>query len=187
MNNLAETTNVIDEVIHARLLKNIDTYAAAANIPSGMLYHSLLETCLETEITYVKNHEFLNDEGIHGLCFSQIKNTASVHTRMMAMTAAYLRNFISARVSTAQDLVAQLKAPNYSAPTVLLIPNFFIGKAQGGKFADWDIPLLLGMLYNRQAAGLQTVIYVESMTGLGNEYGAVFVDHITTNYQITTE
>lgn len=177
-------SSVLDEKVHARLLQNLDAFAAEANIPAGMIYHPLAETCGHDEIDYVRKYEFLAKNDVYGLVYTG--SVAQVHTRQMAMAAAYLRNFIDARVSTVQDLLVSVKDPRAHQPTVLLVPNFFVCKGHGGKLADWDIPDLLGVLYNRHAAGLQTVVYVESMTALSNEYGAVFTNHINEYFRVIT-
>ena len=80
---------------------------------------------------------------------------------------------------TVQDVIHALK--NDSMPSnvsVLLIPNFFIGKKGGGKIANWEISALLGMLYKRQQEGKKTILYVSNKKALEAEYGKTFINHL---------
>ena len=80
---------------------------------------------------------------------------------------------------TVQDVILSLKTDSMpSNVSVLLIPNFFIGKKEGGHIADWEISSLLGMLYKRQQEGKKTIIYVSDKKALEAEYGKTFIDHL---------
>jgi len=106
-----------------------------------------------------------------------MKPSISPLERFSAMAAACLRNYIAARVMTVQDVLEALGEGTMPQPTVLLIPNFYTG-ADGGKMAQWDIPALLGMLYSRQSAGLQTVVYVNDLAPMGKAYGIGCEQHL---------
>lgn len=173
---------VLDRAVHARLLENLDAYAEQANIPSYMVLQSMHTFCGKPEVDYMLHLRRLPQSGIYGMLYKAGENAATVHTRMMALTAACLRNFINARVMTVQDVIAQSKSHKFDQPTVLCLPNFFIRDSQGGKLATWDISVLLGVLYERHSSGLQTVVYVDDMMALGKEYGQVFKDHIENHF-----
>ena len=100
---------------------------------------------------------------------------------MMGVAGACLRNFVEAKVMTIQELLSDLKAGDPPDVTVLLVPNFFIEKSEGGKIADWHIAELLGVLYARVAKGQQTFLYVSNFDSLRKTYGEPIALHLQNN------
>ena len=100
----------------------------------------------------------------------------------MRMAAACLRNYISAKVMTVQEVISALKVDEIPSATVLFIPNFHFGQSNAGKVPQWQISLLLGILYQRQKEGLQTVTYVSDMDAMAQEYGPSIATHIADNF-----
>jgi hypothetical protein len=168
---------VLDETYHAALLRNVTAVLREANIPAAALHRSMAGTCSEEEISYVKKLRGHPRHGVYGLVMLGRHPTTSPLERCHAIAAACVRNYIGARVMTMQDILDALDEKDMPQPTVLLIPNFYVGQ-DAGRISHWDIPSLLGLLYARQSASLQTVVYVKDMAQLGKAYGDSFVQHL---------
>ena len=171
-------SGLIDTVTHEMLLADIQGVLRQANIPEKFVWTSIHEYCEADEIDYVAT---LNDKNAEAIGMVYVGNItgASVNDRMMAIAGTCLRNYINAKVMTVQDVILSLKTDSMpSNVSVLLIPNFFIGKKEGGHIADWEISSLLGMLYKRQQEGKKTIIYVSDKKALEAEYGKTFIDHL---------
>jgi len=153
-----------------------------ANIPQAALYQSMLDVCTDTEIEYIRDLHQHAVNSTYGLAVCSSKPTKSIMDRFSAMAATCLRNYVSAKVMTLQDVLAALDDGDMPQPSVLLIPNFFVGAQSGGKIADWLVPPLTGMLYNRASAGLQTVVYLQYLKGLETVYGPTCAQHIAEHY-----
>jgi hypothetical protein len=175
---LAYDSGVLDPSIHSRLAQNLDHYAQRANILKPMITMKMSSfACTQAEIAYVKAIKRRASEGLYGLMYQGIQKTP-VMTRMMAIAGACLRNFIDARVMILQDVLAALKEGTPPDVSVLLIPNFFIAREEGGKIAEWHIAELLGFLYARMAQGQQTFIYVSNFEALKKTYGEPVALHL---------
>ena len=169
---------VINPEVHQNLLDDIDFYTGIAGIPASMVLKPMSDFCAEEEQEYVARYRSLPEAGVFGLVYSGQAEAVAAHTKMMAMTAAYLRNFIDARLMSVQDVIRMVKNRE-AQPTVLLIPNFFIQEGRGGRQAQWEIPELLGLLLDRHAAEKQTVVYVDSIVDMAKEYGPLFAAHFS--------
>ena len=180
-------TGLINEVFHAALLRDVDAVVRSANIPPEMLYRSMVGLCSEAEIDYVKELRRQASRGIYGLVLHGPKPSSSPLERFSALAAACLRNYIAARVMTLQDVLEALSEGDMPSPTVLCIPNFLSGLKDGGKVASWDVPELLGLLYSRQSAGLQTVVYVQELDLLGKAYGAGCDQHLRSEHFVKAD
>lgn len=175
------TTGLIDEVYHAALLRDVDSVVRGANIPPAMLYRSMVGLCSEAEIDYVKGLRRHAERGVYGLTLLGLKPSVSPLERFSAMAAACLRNYIGARVMTLQDVLEALAEHVMPTPSVLFVPNFYVG-VDGGLPSKWMIPELLGLLYARQAAGLQTVVYVQNLAAMGKAYGSGCEQHLASEH-----
>jgi hypothetical protein len=175
--------NVLDETYHARLVQNIDQVSKVANVPVPVICKSAKEICSEVELVYIKHLKRQVAEGNYGMVLEG-KPKVPVNDRMMAMTGICLRNYIDARVITIQEILENLKTGTMESPTVLLVPNFFVSKKQGGHVPDWQISQLLGFLYQRQSAGQQTILYVADFDELEQDYGDSFRMHLEGNFVV---
>ena len=171
---------LIDEREHEQLLADINGVLRQAGIPQEYVWTSIREFCSDEEIDFVASLK--KDDCPIGMVYMGEFNKPAVNERMMAITGACLRNYINAKVMTVQDVLGALKTGSMPSPTVLLIPNFFMGKGSGGHIADWEKSDLLGLLYKRHQEGKKTVIYVSDKKDLAKEYGKPFVDHIHGKY-----
>lgn len=171
-------SGLIDPVAHDMLLADIQGVVRQAGIPERYVWTPIRDYCAEDEINYVSTLKDPDADAI-GMMYIGNIDGASVNDRMMSIAGTCLRNYINAKVMTVQDVIHALKSDSMpSNVSVLLIPNFFIGKKDGGHIADWEVSALLGMLYKRQQEGKKTVIYVSDKKALEAEYGKLFIDHL---------
>ena len=182
MRDSAIEAGLIDEVQHIQLLSDIAGYTRTAGIPEHFVWTSANDYCGEDEIEYIGTiKKSLNDrDGMNnGMVYVGDVDGAPINERMMAIAGVCLRNYINAKVMTVQAVLDAIKQS--TMPTnvsVLLIPNFFSARADGGRIAEWEVANLLGLLYQRQQDGKHTILHVSSMKELGTEYGTSFKKHL---------
>lgn len=182
MRDEAIEAGIIDEVAHVQLLSDIAGYTRTAGIPEHFVWTSANEYCGEDEIEYIGTiKKSLNDrDGVNlGMVYLGDVEGAAINERMMAIAGVCLRNYINAKVMTVQAVLDGIKQG--TMPTnvsVLLIPNFFSARADGGRIAEWEVANLLGLLYQRQQDGKHTILHVSNMKELGEEYGSSFKKHL---------
>jgi hypothetical protein len=168
---------LIDPTYHAALLRDVDSVVRAANIPPAMLYRSMVGLCSDDELDYIREIRRHADRGVYGMVLEGLRPSVSPLERFEAMAAACLRNYISARLMTLQEVLERLKDGDMPNPQVLLVPNFCVS-VDGGRIAQWEVPELLGLLYARQAEGRQTVVYVQALSSVGAAYGSGCEQHL---------
>ena len=179
----AYNAGVLHPEIHGRLVSNLEGFARRANIMESMIMHKMSAfDCSKAEIDYVRAIRRKADENVYGLVYIG-KETKPVLTRMMGVAGACLRNFVEAKVVTLQELLSDMKEGHPPEATVLLVPNFFVAKSEGGKIADWHIAELLGLLYARMVRGNQTFMYVSDMDALRKTYGDPIYQHLSNHFQ----
>lgn len=180
----AYNDHILDEDVHSRLVADIDRVAAVANIPTNVILRSMKGICTPAEIQWVKGIRTREEDDKANLAYVGEKSSTPIESRMMAMTGACLRNFIDARVMTCQEVITKMGENRMPEPTVLLIPNFFISKSQGGHISSWHISSLLGLLITRLAKKKVTVLYIDDLKMLELEYGKPFAQHVKSYYTL---
>ena len=182
MRDEAIEAGIIDEVQHIQLLSDIAGYTRTAGIPEHFVWTSATEYCGDDEIEYIntiKKSLQGRDGDNNGMVYVGDVEGAPVNERMMSIAGVCLRNYINAKVMTVQAVLEALKAQTMpSNVSVLLIPNFFSSRADGGRIAEWEVANLLGLLYQRQQDGKHTVLHVSNLKELGKEYGPSFKKHL---------
>lgn len=183
MNKLAQNaieSGLMDSDYHERLIADIQGVVKQAGIPESYVWTPMSMYCGETELDFVINLSTHVDstEPVFGMVYLGNVEGKPINDRMMSIAGACLRNYVNAKVMTLMEVIAALKEGNMPSPTVLLIPNFFMGRSGSGKIAEWETPLLLDMLYKRQQESKQTVLYVSDLESLEVEYGHAFTDHL---------
>ena len=176
----AIAAGVLDKDVHDILIRDIEKYAKEANIPIDLICKPMKTFCNKQEIEWASAYR---TDTHKNAIYLKSDNSISVDQRMSAVVAAFLRNYVDARLYTVQKVVAMLKQGQTPSCSVLMIPNFFINKDQGGHVASWEISSLLGMLIDRAAANKKTALYVDSMAACEDQYGEVFTKHFK-NYTI---
>lgn len=183
MNTLAKDaieSGLMDSDYHERLMADIHGVVQQAGIPESYVWTPMSTYCGETEIDFVINLSTHVDsiKPVFGMVYIGNVEGKPINDRMMAIAGACLRNYINAKVMTLMEVLTALRDNSMPSPTVLLIPNFFMGRSGSGKIAEWETPLLLDMLYKRQQESKQTVLYVSAIDALEAEYGHAFTDHL---------
>lgn len=173
--------SVLDSVVHARLIDNIDSIAQTAKVPVHMLHKSAKAFLRPQEVDWLAKYRAHKASGKAGLCL--MGEGQNVEVKMMAMAAALIRNFIDARVVTMGSMhndSGEFAPPN---PTVLLIPTFCVA-TEGKPLAAWQSVNIYSMLVDRMAGGKMTVLYVASWDMLRKQYGPTVADFVKNNYSV---
>jgi len=176
---IEEQESILDREIHARLLQDLSGIAEIARVPTALLHQSMCNYCSEKEVVWVKTfraHALANQSG--GLCMEGMPDP---ELRMQAMAAAFVRNFIDARVITVHELLSWRDEEDPPNPTVMLVPNFYT-VMKGTPLTGWQVQTLYDALVARYVSGKQTVLYVESLAALAKDYGQHFADFIKTRW-----
>jgi len=171
-------SGVLDPDVHEQLVSGLSRYARLAGVPKRMICETLSAYCSAKEIEWVSNVHS------HATCGLVYVGAEQVETRMMALIACLLRNFVDARYLTGHVALAQLKDTGSVANTVIAIPDFFISKAEGGTLAPWNVNGLLGLLHARAAEAHQTIIGVSNIDTMSAEYGTAFKTFVLDHYQV---
>lgn len=150
---------------HKRLLDNLTEYAATAGIDQSWVYYSMNGTLPDDVIAWVRDYNMSKSSGLI------IKAGDAADCPMVCaaslIVAAFLRNYIDARVMSIHALVSETKAGRYEDPTVLILSNF----ATGDTLAKWEITTVSSILIERQLKGKRTVLFAKSMTVISSLYG----------------
>lgn len=170
--------SVLDPVRHARLLDVQDAVCEQANIPKAFLNESGKKYLTPDEIAWVVGYPTTGSLLYTGY------HKPGADTKMMALTAVLLRNFIDARIMPVSTLLDQdSEIPD---PEVLMIPNLFV-KGHGKGLTTWQCQSLYDTLLRRQSRGRRSVVYVENMTAMSVQYGQLFAQHLTAYTTIAGE
>lgn len=166
---------------HDRLLADVETFAKKAGVPLSAVWMPLSQYCDKSaDYEWVRTIKASTDGGLLYLG----KHKVPVEEKMRAIAGACLRNYTDARVMSVQDVIKRLKGGEMAEPSVLLIPNFCIDKAEGGDIASWEVSQLLGLLIDRASQGKKTVLYAASWLTLEKQYGTAFKEHLELYYAV---
>lgn len=174
-------SKVLDPDVHLRLVQDIDHWAAVAQIPPHMIWTPLHVNCTENEIKWVTQIEHHREKGRGGLIYEGAWD--KIGQRMQAIAGACVRNFIDARVMTAQQVLEAIGRDETPEASVLLVPNFYV-KAKKPHLSAWEAGRLYSLLLERHAQSKLTVAYVQSMQDLTNEFGEKVAQHLGEHYTI---
>ena len=174
-------TTILNKDFHARLLQDIETVATVARVPVSFLHRSMTYYCPKPIVDWVKSYpDYMRDDS-GGLCLTG--KITDVDTQMRAIAAAFLRNYVDARVINIHALVKPEEDPEN--PTVLLIPDFYIKSVTGSiAFTNWQLRELYGLLLDRFINRRATILYVQDFTKLKAEYGDAVYELIKAHWQI---
>lgn len=175
-------SGLLNKAYHDRLIADLPSLAQTAGIPARFVWAPLSKYCNGAAFDWVANMASSESAGMVYIG----KMPTPVEDTMMAITGAFMRNYLDARMMTVQDVLARLKTDSMPEPRVLLIPNFCLDKAEGGDIASWQVANLLGLLYSRMAKDLKTILYCGSIASLEKAYGSAFRDHIEAHYRIVS-
>jgi hypothetical protein len=173
-------TKVLNPDVHERLVKELVDVCRDASIQPSWVWTALADTgASQAELEYVRRFKFHSREGLTGLA---LIGGGPSEDRMAAMAGALIRNFIRPQVIPVLRLLEILEEGGTVDPTCLMIPNFFVGKAEAGAFPAWKVAKLYDLLLERHMTGMQTVIYVSDMKKMDAEYGGSIGAHIAAHF-----
>lgn len=167
---------VLDPVAHERIIKDMDHVVAVANIPKNFLDRSMLDTCGDQEVAWVRDFNRTRGE-VAGLV---LHNQSNADTRCMLIVAALVRNFVDARIVSLSTLLDSGDPPD---PTVMVIPNFY-QKSFGKTLPAWKVSHLHDVLISRFTASKPTVLVVEDFNALAMSYGQGTADFLQQHFVI---
>jgi len=171
--------SVLDPDHHRRLIEELDDVARVAGVPKRYIERSMSEHCSAEEAAWVRDYRLHAAKGQFGLCY-----LGSDHTqRMMAMCGAFVRNYIDARLVTLADLIELARTNDVPSASVLLVPSFH-REAKQGSVTAFQTNLLWQVLESRMITERLTVIGVQSLALLKNDYGAHFADLVSSHYEV---
>lgn len=176
-------SKLLDKDYHERLIQDLSQVVATAGVPASAVWMRLSAYCTKEEMSWVKN---LRSESDRGLLFIGTKFPIDVSNKMTAITGVCLRNYTDARVMSVQEVVKRIKEDSMPSPTVLLIPNFCLDKANGGDVPSWEVSSLMGLLIDRMGKGLKTILYATSMAIVQKQYGDSFKVLLESKFSIAT-
>lgn len=172
---------------HARLVEGLDDIARAAGVRADFMDKTMKELgCNEIEVQWVKAKypQLAESTRKGGLLLVGENWTPAPPVRLMAMGAAFLRNYIDVKVVAVSTLVSLLDGDEEAVnPTVLIVPNFFTVSNTGGhSLPQWQIQKLQGYLMERFAHERASVLYIESEDKMVAAYGKSFHDFLWGNF-----
>ena len=164
----------LDREVHGELIRDVAMYARLAGIRREWLWQPLPAHVGEEEVRWVSGYKGLSDSGIRGLLY--IGTVNGVNDRMQAMVGALVRNFIDARIRPTSQAITRIFDVDESPParcSVLFLPDLCIGP---GSQPDWFVRETTSLFLEREAAGKQTVAYIQSMDMVREVYGDCLAD-----------
>ena len=177
----AFNSGLLNREYHDRLLMDLERLCAKAGVPTSAILLRLSDFCKKgQDYDWVRDFKISPDAGLAYVG----KSDVPAADKMTAIVGACLRNYTDARMMVLQDVLAKLKDGAMDSPTLLLIPNFYLGKDDGGDVATWETTRLLDLLLARQSEGKKTVIFAASLAGVEKAYGSSVRELIEGKYSI---
>lgn len=178
---------LLDQQVHARLAANLEETAQVAGVPMDMLDRSMKESgCSKDEIEWVCNFPALRLTAKKGGVILCGVFKPSPEKRLMAMAAAFIRNYVDARVVTLFELLpVDGEAPEIN-PTVLLIPDFCRQNLSkpGHTLTHWQSRFVHSFLLERFTQRRVTVLHVDNLPLVEKEYGESFLAFLVENWTV---
>jgi hypothetical protein len=170
---------VLDPIVHQRIIADMAHYCEVANVPRVFVQHSMKGYCKEGEIDWIRKFNVNLQNHVGGLL---IEGTDRVETRCMAITGALMRQFIDARIMSLNTIIDNPE--DAVTPTVLVVPNLYM-KSFGKQLTAWQIQAVYDVLLNRRIKNRPSVLCVENIKAMEDNYGAMFTEHLKQFEQIT--
>ena len=152
-----EKGGVLVPEVHGRLVSDLSHIVEQAGLGEAhkhYVWESLHGVVGAAEIKYVQ--EFHNLPVFGAVYIGGDYN--SVYDKMLALTGAFIRNFVDARIMTTEAIVTANKQGMEVNPTVLLIPNLYVSE----KTVDWKTAIVADICNQRILQGRHTVVYVSN-------------------------
>lgn len=175
---VAKAKSVLDPVRHKRLLEDLEHMCTIAGTPEKYVRGSMTSVCNAEEIDYVTNFRVYR-KLYPG--FAIIGEKVNATEKCMAISGAFIRNYIDSRVVTLIPLIDAIEAGDAPDPTVLIIPNLYVC-SYGKTLPAWKVASVYDLLLSRWTANKPSVVVVEDLEALQVSYGMVFEQHLK-NYK----
>lgn len=174
---------LLDRERHGRLVDNLSDICEMAGVPLDMIDRSMLDCgSSELEVEWVRGFNQRSSEDNQGGLLLTGAWTPDPSTRFMAMAAAFIRNFIDARVL---HLFSMSENDDWPDPTVLIVPDFCRSAGKGGHtMPHWRVRQLQSMIMDRFTKRRATILHVESTKQLEMEHGKAFHDFLDQNWDV---
>jgi hypothetical protein len=170
---------ILDPEQHRRLIAEIDEISRTAGIPRRFIESSMQGVCDDQEIDWVRGYRHHVEKGVYGYCFEGVDHA----TKMMSMCGALVRNFIDARLMTLNTLIEMLRTNEPINCSALFVPSFHRTTKQGSGVTPFQINLLWQLLEERMLTERQTVVGVQSIAQMRQDYGQYFGDHLQAHFE----
>jgi hypothetical protein len=174
-------SGVLVPEVHYRLVEDLDHVAASAGVPPIYLTRSMEGVCSQEEIDWFLSNPLSTNSDSAGLVYTSLSFNEE---RLILLAAAFLRNYINAKIMSLQQVIDVCSKGGSPNCTVLLIPNFYLSRDSGGDISSWKISYILGMMYDRLSKNQLTVIHCETLSAMAASYGDSFSSLINNNYRL---
>ncbi len=167
----AFASGVLDRRVHQRLAADLSAFAERAGIPPEAICTALGEYVGDWEEAWVRSVLKSRRNPPPGLCY--VGSWPDAPRRMAGICGALVRNFVNARVLTAERFIEE--RPD---TTVVLIPNFH---RAAGKLPDWKAAQLADAFVER-AGTKSTVVSASDLGALREDYGDAVADLVQNRF-----
>lgn len=179
MNATMEAKPALQKGVHDRLLQDIDHIASMSNVPVSMIKMSCSDYLGKGVKSWLISYRKLKAiDMASAYMLGPLK--ASPEKLMMAMAAVLIRNFIDARVYSLQGFL-DLEGSAARQATAVFIPNFQ-NSYHGKPLASHQVQTLYSILLDRMTEDKVTVLYLDSIDQMRDQYGTSISEFITKNY-----
>ena len=168
---------ILDPYRHKRLIENCEELCRVANVPEGYIDCSMKGFCSDEEIEVVKGFSSMIESGV------VFKDGDDILRKMQLIAAVLLRNYKDARVWTVGDILKRMADGDFSYPTYVLVPNFFISDFDTKGVPEWKIPVLMDWVMNMMIKGKKTCFYIQDFPAMKMVYGKTMAELIENNYK----
>jgi hypothetical protein len=172
--------SILDPQKHKSLIADLEGISSVAGVQARFLDYSMSQFCGSKEVDWVRNFRENRKNGVPGLVLEGVSNPDS---RCQAIAAAFLRNYIDAKVIPIGTLIDLIKSGKVPMPTVLLIPNFFV-EVEGKGIPSWRMQEIYDFLLQRVVHNKPTVLYVQNSENLEKTYGTAVVDLLSNFHRV---
>lgn len=177
----AYEAGVLDKDRHKPLISDLGRFAKMANIPARAVLTTATDKLTSEEMGLLTQMRKMRQEGCGGYYFEG-EYDVPIELKLQALCGWCLRNYCDARVFTVSEILKMIKDDDMVEPSVLIIPNFFLAKKNGGDVSTWHRRELLDLLYSRFNKQKLTILYIEDIDLMAREYGASFARHLVNQY-----
>lgn len=170
-------TKEYDELHSPQFYKNVDEYAAAANIPVDYILNSASgKIPSEVEKWLIQYHK-------RPSLMLNLNNSHWKENEVAFFMAGVLtRNLIAAKVLSMPQFFDMIDARKISEPSCLMLP-FFHGQSKV-EIADWKQTIILDALRERELQGKKTVLTIRNKANLATVFGAGIVEFLQEKYEM---